>query len=78
MWLPWNDAAVLAVLVAAIAWFARGWLRATAHELALVLSLYSVWRLAGATTQPPVVSETACTPDPVRRAAREARADRER
>ena len=47
MWLPWNDAAVLAVVVATVAWFARGWLRAAAQELALVLSLYSLWRLAG-------------------------------
>jgi hypothetical protein len=47
MWLPWNDAAVLAVVVATVAWFARGWLRASAQELALVLSLYSLWRLAG-------------------------------
>lgn len=48
MWLPWNDAAVLAAVVAAVAWFAPGWVRATARELALVLGLYSVWRLAGA------------------------------
>src|SRR2546429_8860554 len=48
MWLPWNDAAVLTVLVAAVAWRARGWLRATAQELALVLGLYTLWRMAGA------------------------------
>jgi hypothetical protein len=48
MWLPWNHAAVLALLAATVGWRARGWLRATAHELALVLGLYSLWRLAGA------------------------------
>lgn len=47
MWLLWNHAALFAVLALAISWRARGWLRATTHELALVLSLYSVWRLAG-------------------------------
>jgi hypothetical protein len=48
MWLPWNDAALLAALVAVIAWRTTGRLRATAHELALVLGLYALWRLAGA------------------------------
>jgi hypothetical protein len=48
MWLPWNYAAVLTVVVAAVAWRARGWRRATAQELALVLGLYTLWRFAGA------------------------------
>ena len=48
MWLPWKDAALLAAVVAAIAWSARGWLRATAQELALVLGLYALWQFAGA------------------------------
>ena len=47
MWLPWSDAAVLMLVAAAVAWRARGWARATAQELALVLGLYALWQLAG-------------------------------
>jgi hypothetical protein len=48
MWLPWTDAAALALVALVVAWRARGWLRATAQELALVLGLYALWRVAGA------------------------------
>jgi len=47
VWLPWNDATLLALAALVVAWRARGWLRATAQELALVLGLYALWRLAG-------------------------------
>jgi hypothetical protein len=47
MWLPWTEAAVLAVVALAVTWRARGWLRAAAQELSLVLGLYALWRLAG-------------------------------
>jgi hypothetical protein len=47
MWLPWTDATLLALAALVVARRARGWLRPTAQELALVLGLYALWRLAG-------------------------------
>jgi hypothetical protein len=54
MWLPWQDAAVLAVAIGAFGVAFRSnparWLvitSAVAREAALILVLYSVWQLAG-------------------------------
>jgi hypothetical protein len=53
MWLPWPYALVVAVMLTAVGWMARPQrprLKATlpfAREIALVLVLYSLWRVAG-------------------------------
>jgi hypothetical protein len=54
MWLPWNDAAVMAAILAALVVIVRpGSPRslqiasAFAKEIAIVLTLYAIWQLAG-------------------------------
>ena len=54
MWLPWQPALALSIPLAGVALAGRGWRdrRAVvacvfAHELALVLGLYALWRIAG-------------------------------
>ena len=54
MWLPWHTAAVLAVVIAALTAWLRGFDRRSAvvaygfaRETAIILSLYTVWQVAG-------------------------------
>ena len=54
MWLPWHTAAVLAIVIAALTAWLRGFDRRSAvvaygfaRETAIILALYTVWRVAG-------------------------------
>lgn len=54
MWLPWQPALAMGLVLGGVAVAGQGWqdrravvVRAFAHELALVLGLYALWRIAG-------------------------------
>lgn len=47
MWLPWDYAVVLSIVLFAIGWRARGTIAAVGNEAGLIAMLYALWQLAG-------------------------------